>query len=285
MKNLVGFNLFESYSFDYNDAFLNKDYEKHLNIALMGIARANEDKNFLRWLLYSSYLDAIYNLGLTRSDIEYMGKLVDKPYPEGFLTSFDFNKELDSLGMKSVSWLRKNFLVEKIKRLPAETPVIGMETKNILASSIRESIINATTDIFLPSNINNIQKLKYLDYVKKYTKESYFNSLLVDDIVVSQIDKNFKSASDLYKGMEFSIDLGKRLFNFLKIFSIHDMEYFKNIPLPERMANYVVLYFKESEDSFKAADELRKSNVGIYNRIKDLLPNIDTAADLGDLGF
>lgn len=285
MKNLVGFNLFESYSFDYNDAFLNKDYEKHLNIAFMGMARANEDKNFLRWLLYGSYLDAIYNLGLTRSDYEYMGKLVDKPYPEGFLTSFDFNKELDSLGMKSVSWLRKNFLVEKIKRLPAETPVIGMETKNILASSIRESIINATTDIFLPSNINNIQKLKYLDYVKKYTKESYFNSLLVDDIVVSQIDKNFKSASDLYKGMEFSIDLGKRLFNFLKIFSIHDMEYFKNIPLPERMANYVVLYFKESEDSFKAADELRKSNVGIYNRIKDLLPNIDTAADLGDLGF
>ena len=285
MKNLVGFNLFESYSFDYNDAFLNKDYEKHLNIAFMGIARANEDKNFLRWLLYSSYLDAIYNLGLTKSDIEYISKLVDKPYPEGFLTSFDFNKELDSLGMKSVSWLRKNFLAEKIKRLPAETPVIGMETKNILASSIRESIINATTDIFLPSNINNIQKLKYLDYVKKYTKESYFNSLLVDDIVVSQIDKNFKSASDLYKGMEFSIDLGKRLFNFLKIFSIHDMEYFKNIPLPERMANYVVLYFKESEDSFKAADELRKSNVGIYNRIKDLLPNIDTAADLGDLGF
>ena len=87
MKNLVGFNLFESYSFDYNDAFLNKDYEKHLNIAFMGIARANEDKNFLRWLLYSSYLDAIYNLGLTKSDIEYMGKLVDKPYPEGFLTS------------------------------------------------------------------------------------------------------------------------------------------------------------------------------------------------------
>lgn len=285
MKNLVGFNLFESYSFDYNDAFLNKDYEKHLNIALMGIARANEDKNFLRWLLYSSYLDAIYNLGLTRSDYEYMGKLVDKPYPEGFLTSFDFKTELDSLGMKSVSWLNKNFLAEKIKRLPAETPVIGMETKNILASSIRESIIDATTDIFLPSNINNIQKLKYLDYVKKYTKESYFNSLVVDDIVVSQIDKNFKSASDLYKGMEFSIDLGKRLFNFLKIFSIHDMEYFKNIPLPERMANYVVLYFKESEDSFKAADELRKSNVGIYNRIKDLLPNIDTAADLGDLGF
>ncbi len=285
MKNLVGFNLFESYSFDYNDAFLNKDYEKHLNIAFMGMARANEDKNFLRWLLYYSYLDAIYSLGLTRSDYEYMGKLVDKPYPEGFLTSFDFNKELDSLGMKSVSWLRKNFLAEKIKRLPAETPVIGMETKNILASSIRESIINATTDIFLPSNINNIQKLKYLDYVKKYTKESYFNSLLVDDIVVSQIDKNFKSASDLYKGMEFSIDLGKRLFNFLKIFSIHNMEYFKNIPLPERMANYVVLYFKESEDSFKAADELRKSNVGIYNRIKDLLPNIDTAADLGDLGF
>lgn len=285
MKNLVGFNLFESYSFDYNDAFLNKDYEKHLNIAFMGMARANEDKNFLRWLLYYSYLDAIYSLGLTRSDYEYMGKLVDKPYPEGFLTSFDFKTELDSLGMKSVSWLSKNFLAEKIKRLPAETPVIGMETKNILASSIRESIIDATTDIFLPSNINNIQKLKYLDYVKKYTKESYFNSLLVDDIVVSQIDKNFKSASDLYKGMEFSIDLGKRLFNFLKIFSIHNMEYFKNIPLPERMANYVVLYFKESEDSFKAADELRKSNVGIYNRIKDLLPNIDTAADLGDLGF
>jgi len=63
------------------------------------------------------------------------------------------------------------------------------------------------------------------------------------------------------------------------------MEYFKHIPLPERMANYVILYFRESEDSFQAADELRRSNIDIYNKIKELAPNIDTSADLGDLGF
>ena len=63
------------------------------------------------------------------------------------------------------------------------------------------------------------------------------------------------------------------------------MEYFKNIHLPERMANYVILYFRESDESFQAADELRKSNIEIYNRIKELAPNIETSADLGDLGF
>ena len=33
------------------------------------------------------------------------------------------------------------------------------------------------------------------------------------------------------------------------------------------------------------ADEVRKGSEHIYNKIKSLLPNIDTAADLGDLGF
>jgi hypothetical protein len=46
-----------------------------------------------------------------------------------------------------------------------------------------------------------------------------------------------------------------------------------------------VEYFSKSEDSFKIADEIRKGNEHIYNKIKALLPNIDTSADLGDLGF
>jgi hypothetical protein len=288
MKKIVSFKLFENGKFDYNDLFLRKDYKKHLEFSLRGEAKCNEDKDFVRWCAYKAYTNSILEMNPPSSVIDSFDIEKKTPFPDGLLTSFNFNKEISmdsSLGTKSVAWFIKNFLEEKIKRIPPVNSAVTMEVKEAIASAVHESIKNVINEIFLPSNISNIQKLKYLDYLKKYTKENYYNSLGVDDLVINELDKNFKMASDLYKGIEFSTDLGKRIFNFIKIFSIHNMEYFKNIPLPERMANYVVLYFRESEDSFKAADELRKSNVGIYNRIKDLLPNIDTAADLGDLGF
>jgi len=288
MKNLVRFNLFESSGFNYEELFINKDYKNHLEFALSGMAKSNEEKDFPRWAAYKAYLISILSLDVPDPVLKSPDAAKTSPYPQGYLTSFDFDKEIaidSSLGVKSVNWFINNFLVEKIKRIPPVNSAITMEVKGVITSAVHESIKNVMNDIFLPSNINNIQKLKYLDYLKKYTKENYYNSLGVEDLVISELDKNFKMASDLYKGIEFSTDLGHRIFNFLKIFSIHNMEYFKTIPLPERMANYVVLYFRESEDSFKAADELRKSNVGIYNRIKDLIPNIDTSADLGDLGF
>jgi len=261
MKNLVGFNLFESAGFNYKELFLNKDYKNHLEFALKGMAKCNEERDFPRWAAYKAYLNSILSLDVPESVLSSIETDKTTPYPQGYLTSFDFDKEIaidSSLGVKSVNWFINNFLVEKIKRIPPVNSAVTMEVKDAIASAVQESIKNVINEIFLPSNISNIQKLKYLDYFL---------------------------ASDLYKGIEFSTDLGNRIFNFLKIFAIYDMEYFKNIPLPERMANYVVLYFRESEDSFKAADELRKSNVGIYNRVKELLPNIDTAADLGDLGF
>jgi len=288
MKNLVGFNLFESAGFNYKELFLNKDYKNHLEFALKGMAKCNEERDFPRWAAYKAYLNSILSLDVPESVLSSIETDKTTPYPQGYLTSFDFDKEIaidSSLGVKSVNWFINNFLVEKIKRIPPVNSAVTMEVKDAIASAVQESIKNVINEIFLPSNISNIQKLKYLDYLKKYTKENYYNSLMVDQTVINELDKSFKMASDLYKGIEFSTDLGNRIFNFLKIFAIYDMEYFKNIPLPERMANYVVLYFRESEDSFKAADELRKSNVGIYNRVKELLPNIDTAADLGDLGF
>lgn len=288
MKNLVGFNLFESAGFNYKELFLNKDYKNHLEFALKGMAKCNEERDFPRWTAYKAYLNSILSLDVPESVLASIETDKTTPYPQGYLTSFDFDKEIaidSSLGVKSLNWFINNFLVEKIKRIPPVNSAVTMEVKDAISSAVQESIKNVISDIFLPSNINNIQKLKYLDYLKKYTKENYYNSLMVDQAVINELDKSFKMASELYKGIEFSTDLGNRIFNFLKIFAIHDMEYFKNIPLPERMANYVVLYFRESEDSFKAADELRKSNVGIYNRVKELLPNIDTAADLGDLGF
>ena len=288
MKKIVSFKLFENGKFDYNDLFLRKDYKKHLEFSLRGEAKCNEDKDFVRWCAYKAYTNSILEMDPPSSVIDSFDTEKKTPYPNGFLTSFHFDKEISmdsSLGTKSVAWFIKNFLEEKIKRIPPVDSAVTLEVKNAIGEAIRESVKNVINDVFLPSNINNIQKLKYLDYLKKYTKENYYNSLMVDQAVINELDKSFKMASELYKGIQFSTDLGNRIFNFLKIFAIHDMEYFKNIPLPERMANYVVLYFRESEDSFKAADELRKSNVGIYNRVKELLPNIDTAADLGDLGF
>lgn len=288
MKNLLTFNLFESSGFDYNDLFINKDYKKHLEFSLKGEAMSNDSRDFIRWCVYRAYTNSILSMNPPSSVIDSFDTYKETPYPNGYLTSFNFDNEIksdSSLGVKSVNWFIKNFLEEKIKRVEKIDSAVNMEIKKIITAAIHDSIVNVIQDIFLPGNIVNIQKLKYLDYLKKYTKESYYSSLQVDELVVTGLDFNFKKSVDLYKGIEFSTELGKRIFDFLKIFAIHNMEYFKHIPLPERMANYVILYFRESEDSFQAADELRRSNIDIYNKIKELAPNIDTSADLGDLGF
>jgi hypothetical protein len=288
MRNLLNFNLFESSGFDYNDLFLNKDYKKHLEFSLEGEAKSNNDQDFVKWCVYKAYTNCVLSMDPPSSVVDSFDISKKTPYPSGYETSFDFDREIkmdSSLGVKSVNWFIKNFLEEKVKRIAKTNSITSPEIKTMISSSVHDSIRSVIKDIFLPANIVNIQKLKYLDYLKKYTSEGYYDSLLVDELVVKELDSNFKIASDLYKGIEFSTQLGKRIFDFLKIFAIHNMEYFKNIPLPERMANYVVLYFREADDSFKAADELRKSNVHIYNKIKELLPDIDTSADLGDLGF
>jgi hypothetical protein len=63
------------------------------------------------------------------------------------------------------------------------------------------------------------------------------------------------------------------------------LNFFKNVVFPDKFNSAIIEYFKISPDSFKVADEIKKSNTNIYNQIKSLLPNLDTAADLGDLGF
>jgi hypothetical protein len=73
--------------------------------------------------------------------------------------------------------------------------------------------------------------------------------------------------------------------NLLKEIGDNKMESLQELEFPPVITDTIVEYFNKAEDSFKVADEIRKGNEHIYNKIKSLLPNIDTAADLGDLGF
>jgi len=289
MKNLLKFSLFESVGFNYTDLKIKKNYDEHIEFAFKGMAEYNEDHDFVRWCIFKAYSVIILEMELPQSSIDYINSQSNLPYPNGFKSSFDFDKEIEndsSLGFKSLNWFIKNFLVEEIRRISSNKS-ISLETKKAFISAVDKSINNAAGDIFLPGNLQNIQKLKYLDYIYKYSKNPVeIGNLGIDKTVTNYIDSSFYKFISLYpEGSDRDQIVGEKVLSLLKIFSHHNMEYFKTIKLPDLMADYVVKYFNMDKESFKTADDLRKSNIGIYNKIKDLLPDIDTAADLGDLGF
>lgn len=289
MKNLLKYSLFESSGFDYVDLKVKKDYKSHLEFAFSGMAKFNEERDFVRWCVFKAYSMIVLQMDVPTSDVNYIEQKSKISYPDGFKTSFDFSTEIEkdsTLGTKSVNWFLKNFLANEMVNVKT-TNVISMEVKKAFISAVEKSIKDAGGDAFLPGNLNNLQKLKYLDYIQEYTTNKIdLGSLKIDQIVSSYIDASFYKFVSLYPaGLERDSVVGERLISMLKLFANHNLIYFKNLKLPDSMAEYVVKYFNLNKESFKTADELRKSNVGIYNRIKELLPNVDTAADLGDLGF
>ncbi len=289
MKNLLKFSLFESTGFDYVGLRTDKNYKEHIDFAFKGMARFNEEKDFPRWCIFKAYSMIILDEDLSQQTKDFIQDKLQEYYPEGFKTDFNFDSEIErgsTLLAKSVAWFLKNFLTEAIRGIKANG-VMTMEAKKAFIDSIENSTKDTLTDLFLPGNLPNIQKLKYLDYLYNYTGDKvYLDSLGVDANVSHYITSGFNRFISLYSdGPERDNKAGEKLIALLKIFANHDMVYFKNLKLPDTMAEYVVRYFNLNKESFKTADDLRKSNIGIYNRIKELLPDIDTSADLGDLGF
>jgi hypothetical protein len=148
----------------------------------------------------------------------------------------------------------------------------------VVFSAIGKNISNILDNIFWPGNMPTIKELKYLDLFTDERRENFG----IDDSLRDALERTCTK----YASMERDISsLGKKFMNLLKEIGDNTIESLHSLELPAILTETIVKYFSQADDSFKVADEIRKGNEHIYNKIKGLLPNIDTAADLGDLGF
>jgi hypothetical protein len=148
----------------------------------------------------------------------------------------------------------------------------------IFQDAIKKNVTDILDNIFWPGNMPTIKELKYIDTFDP----NQMGSLGIIRILKESLEKTCNKYSTMEKDI---VSLGKKFMNLLKEIGDNKIEALREMELPDVVTNTIVEYFSKSEDSFKIADEIRKGNEHIYNKIKALLPNIDTSADLGDLGF
>jgi hypothetical protein len=282
MKKIKSFKLFESYSigaFGINDIDTMDQYISSYASAKSGIARANFYKDFKNWVVYKAYellLREKSNFPLDQSHKSQIESLVK--YPIGYNDDFNYEKIVNNIDA-SVEVDKLITTVSKgLKICDAAKSVNDKPIKDVFVSSVKNSIENILDDIFWPGNMGTIRDLKYLDAFGEEQREN----LGINYVIKQALDKTCTR----YSTMEKNVDsLGKKFMNLLTEIGKAGIKTLTEMDFPDVIDDAVINYFNKSEDSFKVADEIRKGNIPLYNKIKELMPNIDTAADLGDLGF
>lgn len=284
MKYIKPYQLFESAKIeeiDIKSIFDINRYIDYLAYFESWILKGNYYEDFKIWLIYTGFKRTITTGQFTTYYKDAMARKQDVEakivIPVGYDGSFnyedklkefpdmDFNSFLDSLG----------------ENLRYAGPVKNMHDKAVkeaVVKTISERIKDVLDNIFWPGNMPTIKRLKVLDFFDKDAVESYQ--------ILQRIEKSMDEIITRYSSMEKDLtSLAKKCISFLHTLSENNIEIFKGVIFPETFNNIIIKYFKEADDSFKVADELRKTNTNIYNKIKELIPNLDTSADLGDLGF
>ena len=160
---------------------------------------------------------------------------------------------------------------------PVNNPNLPPVNKAV-TSAIDNDINYVLDNIFWPGNTPTIKELKYLDLFGDERRENFG--------INDSLRESLERTCNKYASMEKDINsLGKKFMNLIKEIGDSKIESLRVLEFPQVVTEAIVEYFSKAEDSFKVADEVRKGSEHIYNKIKSLLPNIDTAADLGDLGF
>ena len=286
MKRIKSFKLFESYSlgiFGVNEVDTDDEYINAYASARSGMIKSNFYKDFKNWLVYKSYErilidseDEAYNT-IIKSDDAKIQSLVK--YPMNYSDDgFDYEKSINEMGVTD----NINHLITRLARElkicePAKNPNLPQVNKAV--SAIIDGDINEVLDnIFWPGNMPSIKELKYLDLFGDERRENFG--------INNSLRESLERTCNKYASMEKDINsLGKKFMNLIKEIGDSKIESLRVLEFPQVVTEAIVEYFSKAEDSFKVADEVRKGSEHIYNKIKSLLPNIDTAADLGDLGF
>lgn len=290
MERIKSFKLFESSTgdaFNIRGVYSPSEYINAYAFSKSGMCRANFTKNFKNWLIYKSYeniliykeekTDSVTTSNIMNSfkkDIESLTKC-----PDGYNENdFDYAKVIKDPAIS----ISVNSLIKQISSGLSACPPVNtandLPIMRIFQDAVRKNITDILDNIFWPGNMPTIKELKYIDIFD--TKQ--MESLGITKILKESLEKT----CDKYSTMEKDIvSLGKKFMDLLKEIGDNKIEALREMELSDVVTNTIVEYFSKSEDSFKVADEIRRGNENIYNKIKALLPNIDTSADLGDLGF
>jgi len=286
MKRIKSFKLFESYSigiFGVNEVDTDDEYINAYALARSGIIKSNFYKDFKNWLVYKAYERILIDsegqssntiIKLEDSKIKLLVK-----YPMNYSDDgFDYEKYINEMGVTD----NINDIITRLARElkicePAKNPNLPQVNKAV--SLVIDGDINEVLDnIFWPGNMPNIKELKYLDLFGDERRENFG--------INNSLRESLERTCNKYASMERDINsLGKKFMNLLKEIGESQIESLRLLEFPQVVTEAIVEYFSKAGDSFKVADEVRKGSEHIYNKIKSLLPNIDTAADLGDLGF
>ena len=286
MKRIKSFKLFESYSlgiFGVNEVDTDDEYINAYASARSGMIKSNFYKDFKNWLVYKSYErilidseDEAYNTIIKSEDAKIQSLV---KYPMNYSDDgFDYEKSINEMGVTD----NINHLITRLSRElkicePVNNPNLPPVNKAV-TSAIDNDINYVLDNIFWPGNTPTIKELKYLDLFGDERRENFG--------INDSLRESLERTCNKYASMEKDINsLGKKFMNLIKEIGDSKIESLRVLEFPQVVTEAIVEYFSKAEDSFKVADEVRKGSEHIYNKIKSLLPNIDTAADLGDLGF
>lgn len=289
MKRIKSFKLFESYSlgiFGVNEVYTEDEYIAAYASARSGMIKANFYKDFKNWLVYKSYerilIDSegkLYNdsSALMNTEDTKIQSLVK--YPMGYNDDgTDYEKSIEKMGVTENIMKLIGELAGELKMCEASNNANAPQVSKAISNCINNDINEVLDNIFWPGNMPTIKDLKYLDLFSDQRREDFG----INNLLKASLERTCNN----YAKMERDINsLGKKFINLLKEIGEKEIEALRELEFPQIFIETIVRYFGEAEDSFKVADEVRKVNKHIFNRIKNLLPNIDTAADLGDLGF
>jgi len=282
MKRIKSFKVFESYSigaFGINDINTMDEYISSYASAKSGIARSNFYKDFKNWIVYKAYESLLReksNFPIDQSHKSKIDSLIK--YPMGYNDGSDFEKSVNDLGVsvevdKLITTVSKGLKICEPAKGANDKPV-----KDVFIKALKSDISDILDNIFWPGNMKTIAGLKYIDLFSEEQKES----LGINYILKESLDNTCNRYSTMERDPS---SLGKKFMNLLTEIGNGGIETLRKMEFPDIVTNAIIDYFHKSAESFKVADEIRKGNQYIYDKIKSILPNIDTAADLGDLGF
>jgi hypothetical protein len=290
MERIKSFKLFESYegdAFNIGRVYSTSEYINAYAFAKSGMCRANFTKNFKNWLIYKSYENILIykeektDSAVTSNIMNSFKKNIESltKCPNGYdENDFDYAKVIkDPTISISVNGLIKQISLG-LSTCPPVNTANDLPIMKIFQDAIKKNVTDILDNIFWPGNMPTIKELKYIDTFDP----NQMGSLGIIRILKESLEKTCNKYSTMEKDI---VSLGKKFMNLLKEIGDNKIEALREMELPDVVTNTIVEYFSKSEDSFKIADEIRKGNEHIYNKIKALLPNIDTSADLGDLGF
>jgi hypothetical protein len=283
MRYLKKFSLFESIKFSDIDLKSIWDVETYIECLAYfenQVQEANGNKDLETWMIAYSY--KTFLLGSNYSDLlgemensfgEYEKRLIDLSTlnPEGFdygteILKYPIMKEIiNNIGSCLFTIKPSSFFDKQIKQC------ISKQFKNI--------ILGILSNVFWPGYMKNVAELKFLDSLD----DKFKDWCEIEQDITDALEYSLEGYSTMEKDRS---ELSKKFLLLIEEFGKHNIRTFENVIFPKIMDEVIVEYFASNDpESFKKADQIRNMNIPLFDKIKALLPNIDTAADLGDLGF